>query len=309
MTGTNAGSARILGEQCRKNTIHGNPSICLINVVEILNSLDNFDLIGLQESANWDIIYNKLINKNLKYIHSKYGIVNIVIFYNCTKIKIIAIKSGIFNIDPNNIRPYQIIFCYDLISNKYLIFINLHNGHGKNYIKDKLQDKFNINENIMKILDDGNNNYLNCQLYETDKYNDIKEYFDNDINIIMVGDFNDYGENFFSGFKPFEKTSLKIKDIEVSTNNLKPENTCCDVLPFKNGKIPYDSKNYNRYGDYILFSNNLIPFINNKIYNLDPSKLYSDHLPIFSILNYKDDIFKNKYLKYKKKYINFKKRK
>ena len=296
MTGTNKGSAAVLGKQCYDATIKktNSSTICLDNVVDILNSLNDYDFIALQEAANWDIIYNKLINKKLKYIHTNFEFVHLVTFYNYNKIKIIGIISGLLNDTSGyDIRPYHIVFCYDKINNKYIIFINLHNGHGLKYKQDNLQDKFNKNiNNIIKINKDGNYNNSQKDNYQTFTY--IEKFLNDDIYTIIVGDFNDnYGYNYYKGFKPFNKTSLFIKDIIVSSGGLIPPLTCCDTNPL--------NSKYHSYGDYVLYSSNFISNINNKLYDLD-KKLYSDHLPIYSILQYKIISFKNKYLKYKNKY-------
>jgi hypothetical protein len=298
MTGNENEPGGILGRNCKKKT---NPidtethTQCLLNVVDVLNSLDNYDFIGLQEAANWKAIYDRITNVHLKFIHTKYNNVELVTFYNSSKINIIAVKSGFLNPNPDvDIRPYHIIFCYDKISNKHIIFINLHNGHNKDdFSKTKLQNKFKEYNLIMKTLEQHqNDNYDNCQDKEIHEF-DLKSNFNENTFIIIVGDFNDHnGEHFYRGFKPFKKTDLNINNIIVSINGLKPKKTCCL------------DNNYNNYGDYILFSNNFEPYYNNKIYPLEKSKLYSDHLPIYTKLFYdNDDIYINKYLKYKMKYL------
>ena len=298
MSGASNGLPNELGFKCsittKENHIStpkgGGPTICLNNVVNILDTLDNIDFIALQESKHWKFIYNKLKNKNLRYVHHKYKYVDMVTFYNYKKIKIIAIKCGILNNYSDDIRPYHIIFCYDNNNNKYIIFINLHNGHIYNGF-NKLNLETNLSNNIDKIMliDKYNldKNFENCQDYLNKKFKTIQKNFNENTYTIVVGDFNDnYGQNYYKGLKPFSKTLYSINLINVTTNNKKPPYTCCDDNPLQK-KNPYNTINYLSYGDYILFSNNFDPIINNNIYNLNKLKLYSDHLPVQSILLYK----------------------
>lgn len=292
MSGTgDKGSAKILGKKCSDATtghINGKgPTICLNNVVDIINSLCNIDIIALQESKYWDIIYSKINNNKLKYIHSKYDFVDLVTFYNYTKINIIAIKCGILNTDPKDIRPYHIIFCYDKINNKFIIFINLHNGHSfdKDYLEKKLSD---INKIMLINKYSSNLNYKNCQNYLNDNIDEILSFYNKNPYIIAAGDFNDAGYNFFYGLNPFKYISKihLINSIIINSNNIIPPNTCCDINPLSQNKKSYDIKNYSKYGDYILFSENFKTIVNNQVYTLDNNKLYSDHLPVQTILQY-----------------------
>ena len=48
-------------------------------------------------------------------------------FYNTNNIKIHAVKFG--NIEPSDIRPYQVLYCENLSNKQLFVIINLHNGH------------------------------------------------------------------------------------------------------------------------------------------------------------------------------------
>jgi hypothetical protein len=248
----------------------------MINTINELLNKQNLDFIALQEALRWEEIYEGLNNKtNIGIVHhfilNRNNIkVNLTTFYDYTKYKILGIKIG--NIcNNNNIRPYHIIFCKNKIINKYFIFINLHNGHNININKLELK----LSENINKIINVENKykkNFINLNIkneinIETTKF--FKKL--NNINLIVAGDFNDFGlNNYWIKLKPFSNTNYdKLNNISVDTRGEQPPGTCCY------GDISFS------YGDYILTSNNLI--LKNQNY-VPIIKRYpmSDHLPIMS---------------------------
>jgi hypothetical protein len=325
--------------------IYKNPraNICLLNVIKLINNR-NYDIIGLQEIVNSDIIRRNIYNyNNYEYIHNiitrsdkdidkdKYISVNVelVTFINKKKFKIIHSIKGDLNRElPNasvDARPYHIIFLEYNTTKQKLIVINLHNG--------KKMD-FYTKSGLAKTFTDATKKLPATII--------LDEY----TSIINIGDFNDNQdtrEDFYKGYTP-------IPNINVSSKNKVPPNTCCRGKPLKDDKgklisikgaeaytytldeakdeenlytklngndIINDLKNINiniqkfpYYGDYILISDNLtykqIPSI------IDTQKtLSSDHLAVDAIINFdpqtKQQTEKLKYLKYKNKYLKLKK--
>ena len=291
MTGSNFGSGAELGIQCKQgmqtsdHTVSStNPTICLLNIVDVLRNLTNIDFIALQEAANWDVIQSnlQLTHPNLKIVHSSHTVggitAHIVTFYNINKIKILAVKSGVIGDSRSrDIRPYHILFCLDINVNKYIIFVNLHNGHEISLNTLQTNLSANINSGML-IEDNGNADYVNCQSY----YNNITPIFDNFNNAyaIVCGDFNDNGNQYFKGLELFTDSLDNITQINVSSAAKTPPITCCSTVI---------NERHHRYGDYILFTDNFIADINNEIHPINQTKIYSDHLPVQTILTYKTD--------------------
>ena len=90
-----------------------------------------------------------------------------------------------------------------------------------------------------------------------------------DYRIIMVGDFNDFN-NDFDVFTPLSEAGIKT-ELKLMKS---PEKTCCET------NIPQEK--WPLYADYIVDSaypelNFFVPW---ELYNKE--KPYSDHLPVFS---------------------------
>jgi len=265
MKGENQGSAGKLGLLC-------NPDKCLINVKKIISDLYDFDFITLQEATEWENIISN-ISFTHGYIHFKSGNSEMVTLYKKNKFNVIGFTSG--NIKTQG-RLYQIIFFETKIQPiERIILVNLHNGH--NISKNDLENSLNINNCYFNK--DNNIDFNNIE--QLQKKESIKSYVEGLINIyvIVAGDFNDSGEQYFSGLQPFKTSSLHINNILVSSNFKIPPKTCCS------NNAPPDTK-YLRYGDYILYSKNFNIKKNNLIYQINNSNkvLASDHLPIYTEL-------------------------
>jgi hypothetical protein len=230
------------------------------NVLDIIRKLksESYDFIALQEAS---YIYKDLDKNKYEYIittvdgkfdknNSKSDELNTLItLYDSTKYNVVTMYGNKINR-----RPYHIIYFSDIINSKKILFINFHNNHGVQL--DTLQDKLNkkINEFIF-----------------TNKISNID-------NIIICADWNyDYKELLLK----INNTKKKIGN----NNTLKPK-TCCHN---ENKLLDYSIKTpMFRPGDYIFFSDNFNVIINNELYSIDQNKIYSDHLPVHTILEYKD---------------------
>ena len=284
---------------------------CLDNVTNILIN-GNYDIIGLQEVVNFNIIYDKLKGKKniYNYVHSKVinkqNIhINIVTIYDKNKYKILYIKSGNIETIDKNIgrtdrkelvedgRPYQILFLNRIIDSKKFIFINLHNGH--NISKDILIKNLSYNLNNVFNVIGTSQNINNADMYsEKYKYIDIittRDFLDkNNIHVIVAGDFNDHGRfNYWDELKIFNNSKIpELSEISVSSQSFEPPPKSCCQTKRVNTMDPF-------YGDYILISENLKYITNNKIptdFNPNHNKCpTSDHMPIMAKID-----FVNKFL-------------
>ena len=159
----NGGHAKSLGEKCYLNK-QKDATICLDNVVKMINQTKKYDIVALQEALN----YRTLIKKSkalseMGYYRSKSGKEIIVTFYNKEKYKLL---KG-YNSEFVEGRPFHVIELIDKQKNR-LYIVNLHTGHGelckKRYIEGKL-NKFlkknvEIGKNKLIVLGDFNNNRI-----------------------------------------------------------------------------------------------------------------------------------------------------
>ena len=277
--GLNSKSAYHLAKECKLRKDLTGINVCLKNIVNFLDKID-LDFIALQEATNWKKIINESSKlKKMKFIHHKSENEDMVSFYNPKLFKLEAVKVG--NIIDG--RPYQILFLNDKNKNKFII-INLHNAHNTN--RKILEQAFSkkltkgIKQYYLK------NNCINLhQVIEKNIFNIISKY--TNPHVIILGDFNDEGANFWKILKPFKYNSLiNFKNIKVSSNK-KPPNTC--FTPNHINKSLRKTLNDDKYiTDYILINNNL-KFVDN---NYLPNELIfeynaykkpsSDHLPIMA---------------------------
>jgi hypothetical protein len=256
-----------LGKKCNQFKIIKNIS-CLDNVSIFINR-KKYTFIGLQEASGWQRIYKNGLNNYMGYVHSIGGKNELVTFYDKKRFEPIYLKIGY--IVPPTARPYHIIFFEEIDTlNKY-IFINLHNGH--HITKDLLEEKINHDINNCLILDKSNEHDTSNKEYI---YNntDITNYIDNNkFKVIILGDFNDHGEEYWKGLK-------FLKNIKV-TSIKEPPKTCCS----EDRKI--NTKEV-KIGDYILI-NSKLEYIDScnvpKDFNKDSDNYpTSDHLPVEAII-------------------------
>jgi endonuclease/exonuclease/phosphatase family metal-dependent hydrolase len=260
MTGTNKGSAGILGKKCGKTN---NKCLKLINKYLISAFNDDFDFIALQEASNYEKL---IISNNYKYVHYKQNgdLEDMVTIYNSNKY---ILKAYHFKLlFPG--RPCQILFFTHKQNNKKFIFINLHNEHN---ISQK-----NLEKKISKNANKGTLNKLNDNISSNNdlQNDDLTKFYTKKSYIIIAGDFNDHNKyNYYIGLNIFNN---------IIKSDIKPTNSCYINI-------------MDKIGDYILYSNNFnITSILSKEFNKDLGKrgIASDHIPIYTILTYKNKIFK-----------------
>ena len=214
----------------------------------------------------------------MNYIYSKAKKGELVTFFN--KNRFIPKYAKFGNLTNEGGRPYHVIFFEEYNTEYKYIIINIHNKH--NTQKDE-KEKKEKEEDKKKLENSINNDIFNCLklsgksqklLINKDtsltKLTNIKKYIEDehDFKVIMMGDFNDHGSNYWEGL-------TLINNIIVSSK--KPPLTCCST----NRKT--DTKEH-KISDYILI-NSKLSFIKmcNIAENFEKnSDIFptSDHLPI-----------------------------
>jgi len=320
-------SAKLLAETCRdakKEVGHeSDPTVCLTNVRAFLEKEcreELVDFIALQEaSVSWKIIVEgSEIFKNMCYVHSKVlyksnpeedeDDADLCTIYNNEKFKLLYTAYGNTNKDGTDGRPYHILFLEKILDKKKYIFINFHNGH--DISRDALENSLLISK-INDFSKEKLPRFENIQDFQPVTIEQfIREYtLSPDTHIIMAGDTNDLNKNkYWIGIKPFKHSKIDLlKDINISTKDVRPPYTCCigrDKI--RDGKIEIILDNApprkrgeakdNKYGDYIMISDELEYIQNN--YIPDPDDFQrdarlnptSDHLPVIAIIREKTKI-------------------
>ena len=275
-------TARTLATYCQNEHIQKGTNVCLNNVIAYINKND-YSIIGLQESSNYNLIYQGLLlrNPSLKYVNSKSGLEDIVTFYDSSKFTLLGAKCGEFAAS----RPILYLFLRDLNGNIFLV-INLHNDHRvplqrvENTINADLAQPL-IGYTSMANID---NLKTNFHLFTQE---DLGKYLPN-ANTIVLGDFNDHGNfNYWQG--------INIINSVVKSDNQPPKTCCTGRVSLRNGNSE------SLYGDYILIDRNKLRYTNDinglKIENTIPpmghslffanNKPTSDHLPVISYIKLK----------------------
>ncbi len=268
-------STRELVKHCKQlnDTTHINQ--CLKNVATHLD-LVKMDFIGLQEASNFSEI-QKSMKRKYDIIHSKQFEEDMCILYDSNKYMIIFKFFG--NLSETDGRPYQIVIFYNKNKKNYTLIINVHFPHG--FSEDKLQVVFG-NIEIKNFKSTGNWN-----ITEVDIKN-LKELLsDPSLDVIMMGDFNDLTQNFWTGISPFKKN----KDMPTNIQNMilkadkRPPLTCCTGLSSLRSKTNKET----RIGDYILTNSNLEYVKSNELFFdeiLIDATTYptSDHMPVCAVV-------------------------
>ena len=276
-------STKKLAEKCSQNIIDPSRNLnkCTANVIKQLSKY-KYDFIGLQEASNWKIIYDELVKTypEYKYTHHMGGKEHMITIYDSTRFKLDFITVNQF--EPG--RPFQILFLTEKLTSNKFIVINLHSGHfvgnGRNILIRILSEK--VNNSYRHVTDS------NLQDLETKAVTDITQYIgSNDFNIMLMGDFNDEGEQYWKGFSPFRDNRLSINTQRVESV-IEPPKTCC----VGRSDIRVKPNSDHRVGDYILIDTNKMDFIQNNRIPLDPNFyteafITSDHLPVYSEINVK----------------------
>lgn len=257
-------------------------TVCLSNVVKLINNNGPYDFVGLQEATNWKLIQERssdLQNISMNTCSIKFGDPilnttykeNMVTFYN---------KKYILDSDINTIkgflqdagRPFIILFF-----NNNLCVINMHSGHHALNSKE-YKNNGDLNDLFTIYLPKFINKFDQPEIYKK-----INTY-----DLIVMGDMNNH----------LPKTVIVGDNRKLFNVNKIP--TCCD-------KSLLNSRMGRSY-DHILSTYKNIKYEKNITKNMDVPA--SDHLPVIAIITTKTEsqsLYKHKYLKYKKKYMDMKK--
>ena len=299
-------TARALALKCQADKTATGDNKCATNITNnIYNAFKynttstDMDILALQESTNWRLIYDSLKATEynyLGYIHhltdtGTGAVAELCTMYNKHKFKLLSVITG----DACKGRPYQIIRFMWIAMQRELIVINIHNTHGN--CNKHLTDILNNNSVQQKFtkFTDGNLDagLLNPALKPVDKPpkpHAIPPY------IIFMGDTNDHGSinlwdrriNGGTGFVPLQEYKQKVSN----QSERPPVASCCIPSGGSHG-LRESVGNDRLYGDYVLISDNL----KYNIQNIVPSSHInhnatkhpaSDHLPVLSVISASD---------------------
>jgi len=270
-----------LSQHCVDEAIKYNKNVCLDNIQKVFQNAEqefySLDLVGIQESTNWETIIKTPALEKLSYIHHKAGSEDMISLYNSVIFNLDAFIVG--NISKSEGRPYQILFLTHILSNKKYIFINIHNSHRSN--PETLANSLSQSTQAFVVKQNPQKSFKDCE-----KIKNTNDYIDtisqNKYDIIFMGDTNFHNKNNIWD-KTLNFTPLKQINVSVSSCGKQPPNTCCVGSNKLRTRINKDTM----YGDYILISKNLKYEINNIIplFNYDATSFpTSDHLPIVSVI-------------------------
>jgi endonuclease/exonuclease/phosphatase family metal-dependent hydrolase len=159
----NGGHAKYLGEKCVLNK-KGDATVCLDNIVKMIDQTKTYDVIALQEALNYQTLIKKSDTlKKMKYYKSRSGKEILVTFYNKHKYKLVKGYSSEFVKG----RPFHVIVL-ESKSGKQIVVVNLHTGHkelSKKLFIEKTLNKFlretiDLTNKKLIILGDFNNNKI-----------------------------------------------------------------------------------------------------------------------------------------------------
>ena len=219
-----------------------------------------------------------------------------VSFYDSKKYKLYYIKVGRLNNDWG--RLYQILFLKNRKTQENFIFINIHNGHGDYFSKDRVINYLCTNlNNCIDVSQLSETEFELCpkcdeknkKLLDTKKFKevDLTTEITNFINpkVIFVGDTNN-SDFWKDGFTPFAESSFpNLKDITLTIPGEKnPVKTCCVGQSRLRRKKGDDTTN----PDIIMISDNLlftqkVKVPDNFIYDANKTPT-SDHLPVLGCI-------------------------
>jgi hypothetical protein len=290
-------TARTLALAC-KDLASNKIQSCLDNVVKLIDH-DLYDIIGLQEAANYTEIQKKSSNLTaMGCIHHALDInknkIDLTTFYNPQKFKVLAVKVGNIDIEDYDGRPYHIIFLeYIRTKDKYII-INLHNGRiPKNkFDKEPLEKRLGLDIEKLFIVPKTSSNKDFIDIDQNPLSDGSSFLSSNTFKTIVLGDFNDHErptENYWTELQPFKYTSFVNLQSIIISSIIKPPKTCC-----KSGRslgILHTTDDF--IGDYILIDSTLEYIKNNTIveyFKSNVDKLSSDHQPIYAIIKTPDNI-------------------
>jgi hypothetical protein len=222
-------TAAKLAVYCQEMKDETGKNVCLDNVALFLKQ-KSYDIISLQESKNWKVIYKYIKNRysyiNFSIMHpSSKTMVDITTFYNK---KFIIKGAYIGNLDKHDARPYLFVLFEHIPSNQQFYHVNLHNGHMSS--SARIAKDFNSNSDFIKINNGKNVDIIQIDDKFTLNNRPISFTSENklDIPIIMGGDFNDHGKYYYW------QTGVRINK-KVLSCKMEPPLTCC--TPVKNPYI------------------------------------------------------------------------
>jgi hypothetical protein len=270
---TNKPFANRTGSAIAKQCSGEDGNFCFNNLRKTLEKIKKgsngrqFDFIGLQEASKFWFIAQFQVLNNMNYVHTHSGKEESVIFYNPSRFKLDAVQCGTIS-EPG--RPYIILYLTKINTNNPFIVINLHNLHNS---KKSGNDKQSLEQELLKnknkgfiVKDIGTINNVELQ-----KLEDISKIITRpNPNIILMGDTNDIGQNYWTGLNLFGSIVKATK---------KPPPTCC---------ITSSSAVHTMSNDYILINDRLEYNNIGPIENLIPIREIvvpvSDHLPVVSVV-------------------------
>lgn len=249
---------------------------CINNLMGTIDRVEreykhNLDFVGLQEASRGLEIAQKYVAlQKMLYVHCKDGFEESIIFYNPAKFILNATKCGTIK---NRGRPYIILFLTKLDDGQSYICINMHNDHhvSKNDLETYLSKNI---ANCHKIQGrPGNINHL--ESLPTENISDLIRGIEH--NVIVMGDTNDHGMDYWKMLQPFSRTGIdSLSGIIVKCTE--PPITCCQNTSSLNA--------HSLYGDYILVSDNINFIIPNEVpgwFEKNYTKFpVSDHWPVIA---------------------------
>ena len=213
-------TAAKLAVVCQANKVAGKPT-CLFNVVDFIQKSD-YDLIALQESKNWEEIYENI--KDREYLFANYSmrhpwgaIVDITVFYK----KQFTIEGGYFgDIVHGDARPYQFLLMND--GTKRFYFINIHNGHLIS--KTRLEEIINSNNLYIPLVPNVDVKFIDDEWIVNGNHITPTQIPKENLPLIIAGDFNDHGK--YNYWQDLTINTKKLSSVKP------PPTTCC--TPVKN---------------------------------------------------------------------------
>ena len=255
-------TAKAIAQKCIDISKEKGKGQCMRNVAKILADGINstpYDIIALQEASKNGEIF-KILNNKYSFYAMKNHIVGkseIATIYNTNKLTLL--NSFCLNIGGGN-RPALIILFKDSNEDEF-IHCNVHGSH-TNHIDfyNKILGE-EISKRFMKNIN-----------------------WNNFIGIIISGDLNDHGRNYWKG-----KISITLKNSPyLVKTDAEPPLTCCAGFFMIRGNL-FNIAQDSQYGDYTIASENFTFKIKNTIPNYEiNANIFptSDHLACYCQLFY-----------------------
>ncbi|APX10964.1 endonuclease/exonuclease/phosphatase family protein [Tateyamaria omphalii] len=240
---------------------------CALNMAHCIDGLPsrlgvpNYAFVGLQEASRfWELTYHapRTLGR-MEAVHGKSRQETIACYYDPERYYLAhePIESAL-----SGGRPFQILICAETEGDGGVIFVNVHNGHGREYGFDLLTEK--LSEAIQwRTLSEAERAY----------------------RVIVTGDFNEAGWDWSRGvlttrsWRPFAQADIQT---EVHIGPDQPF-SCCQNNTGGNWNAPGGGiAKGNRAGDYVFDSH--APAKVQIPPSFDPAYTQSDHLPVMALL-------------------------